>query len=105
LGRDGESNENRGESSLDRNTLCQVSWEIDVDSCCNGKMIREELKRNNCKKTLQAIDCSRDSNSLCICSNILIVVVANDNGLTFTSSNLHESRLYLWIERVFCHDH
>lgn len=67
-------------------------------------MVRKDLQRNDVQQPLQAIDCPGNTDCLAIGRNGFVSVVAEHNGLCFTSSNLSIGRLDLGVEGVLSHD-
>lgn len=93
-----------GEYLLDGDRLGKVPWKVDVDACGDGEVVREELERDDSQETLKAVDGAGDTDGLHTRLDVLVVVVANDNGLTFSRCDLHERGLNLGVQRVLGHD-
>lgn len=69
------------------NGLGQVTWEVDVQTLPNSKPICYQLKRDDVKKTLQAIDGLRDLDLLSLISREFGVVWIADHNRMTTASN------------------
>jgi hypothetical protein len=76
-------------SLLDSDRLGQVTREINVETLKNGKPVGNELKRDDVEETLKNVDGLGDLDLLSLGRlELLIVGVADDDGLTTTSNNL-----------------
>ncbi len=67
-------------------------------------MIRKKLKWNNVQDTLKTVHRLGDANCPILFGYTLVILVANDDGLSFASGNLGKSRLNLGVQRVPSHD-
>ncbi|KAI6754186.1 hypothetical protein HG530_012700 [Fusarium avenaceum] len=76
-------------SLLDSDRLGQVTREINVETLKNGEPVGNELKRDDVEETLKNVDGLGDLDLLGLGRlELLIVGVADDDGLTTTSNNL-----------------
>lgn len=67
-------------------------------------MIGEKLKWNDIQDTLKTVHSLGDSNRPVFFGDTLVILVANDDGLSFASRNLGKSRLDLGVQGVPSHD-
>ena len=76
-------------SLLDSDRLGQVTGEVNVETLENSEPVGNELKRDDVEETLKNVDGLRDLDLLGLRSlELLIVGVADDDGLTTASNNL-----------------
>lgn len=76
-------------SLLDGDRLGQVTREVNVETLENSEPVGNELERNDVEETLEDVNCLGDLDLLGLGSlELLIVGVADDDGLTTTSNNL-----------------
>lgn len=78
---------------FDSNRFSQVTGEIDINTTHNSQVIREQLHGDNVDDTLETINGRRDTNGLELGRDTFVTDVANNDGVTFTSSDLLKSRL------------
>jgi hypothetical protein len=77
---------------LDSDRLCQISWEIDIDTSSYCNMIRKQLERDDVEETLKGIDCSWNTNNLATgIGYALIAFIGNNDRLSLACSDLLES--------------
>lgn len=100
-----------------KNQNSQVPWEVDVKAPHDGQVIAEELERDNVQDTLETVDGGRDDDglvsgsaeheawdSLGISLEGWVILRADDDGSTFPSGDLSESRLDFFEMRIAGHD-
>lgn len=68
---------------LNGDRLCQVTWEVDIQTLGDGEPVCHQLERDDVEKTLEAVDRLWDLNLLGFAiGKLLIVGVADDNWLS-----------------------
>lgn len=67
-------------------------------------MVGKKLEGNDGQETLETVDSAWDTDGLHAGLDVLVIVVANDNGLALSRCDLHERGLNLGVERVLGHD-
>lgn len=82
----------------------QVPWEIDIEAVPNGKVIGEQLQRDDVQQALQAVDGLGHADRLAALGNAPVVLVADDDWLCLARGDLRVRGLHLGVERVLCHD-
>jgi hypothetical protein len=85
----------RGLSLLDGDRLGQVAREIDVQALKNSEPVGNELERDDVEETLEGVDGLGDLDLLSLRGlELLIVRVADDNGLAATSNDWEVGLVY-----------
>ncbi|KAI3475145.1 hypothetical protein L1887_63506 [Cichorium endivia] len=87
-------------SLLDGDRLGQVAREVDVDAGSRGQVVGKQLERHDGQETLEAVDGAGHADGLHALLDVLVVVVADDDGLTLACGDLHEGGLHLGRERA-----
>lgn len=73
---------------LHSHTLCQVSWEVNVEVFCDGEPVGDELQRNDVEDALQAVDRLGDLDLFAVLVlKLFVALVANDNRAASTCND------------------
>jgi len=89
---------------LGRDGFGQVPREVNIKAVKDSQVVAEELEWDDVEETLQAINRSRNTDSLGVLADRVIIFVAHDDRLAFTSGDLSECGLDLGVEGVAGHD-
>ena len=82
----------------------QIPGEINVEAVLDGKVVAEKLKRDDIEQPLQTINRFGDSDRLAARWDTVVVLVADNNRLGFTSGDLRKGGLDLGVQGVLGHD-
>lgn len=67
-------------------------------------MVAQQLQGNDVQQSLQAVNRLRHSDRLRVGGDVLVILVAENDGLGLARGDLRESVLDLGVERVLGHD-
>ena len=91
---------------LHRNTLGQVPREIDIEALSNRKPVGHQLQGNDVKQTLERIHGLGHLNFIgLLTGEFRVILVADDNGTTFTGNDLLVGVEGFHKEWIACQDH
>ena len=76
----------------------QVPGEVDVEAVLDGKVVREQLERDDVQEALEAVDGAGHADRLAPLRDVLVVLVADDDRLRLAGRDLRVRALHLGVQ-------